>query len=269
MSELLVMLSSPLVQRALIVGCVIAAVAALLGVLLVLDHHALIGHGLSDVGFASASLAVALGWSPFAVSIPIVMGASVLIHRMGRKRGNHGDAAVGMVATTALATGVIITKLTNGFNMDVYNYMFGSLLALQRSDVFISVLLGAVVVLLFTFFYNRLFLLSYDANHAAACGLKVEGYRLLIALLTGIAIVVGMRLMGALLISSLLIFPPVTARRLANSFKSMVVLSGLISLVCVTLGIFASFMLDLPTGASIAVANALVFGIVSVATKGR
>lgn len=262
MSELLTLLSNPLVYRALLVGGAVAAVMALLGVPLVLGRHSLMGHGLADVGFAAASLALALGLSPFWVSLPVVSGASVLILRLSR--GNKlagGDAAIGMVATTALASGVIITKLTSGFNADVYNYLFGSLMALRAEDVILSGGLLLVGGGLFCVFYNRLFLLCYDEAHAAACGLNMEIYRFLLAILTGLSVAVGMRLMGALLVSSLMVFPPVTARRLSRGFRGMVILSGAMGLLAVCAGIAVSFRLDLPAGASIAATNAIICAI--------
>ena len=261
------LLQNPLVYNALIVGVSVAIAAALLGVVLVLGNHSLIGHGLADVGFASSALGLALGWSPFAVSIPLVAGASVLILYLSRHKRIGGDAAIGMVATTALATGVIITKVSGGFNMDVYNYMFGSLMALRSEDVVLALCLLAVVAGAFLLLYNRLFLLCYDENHASACGLSMNLYRTLLSVLTGLAVVVGMRLMGALLISSLMVFPPVTARRLSRSFRGMMGLSALAALLGVCGGIGLSFALDWPAGASIAAVNAVLLGLGSLAAR--
>lgn len=262
MGELLSLLVNPIVYRALLVGGAVAIVTALLGVPLVLGRHSLMGHGLADVGFAAASLALALGWSPFWVSLPVVSGASVLILWLSRRnRLAGGDAAIGMVATTALATGVIITKLTSGFNTDVYNYLFGSLMALRGEDLALSMGLLVVAGGLFCVFYNRLFLLCYDEAHAAACGLNMDAYRFLLAVLTGFSVAVGMRLMGALLISSLMVFPPITARRLSRGFRGMVILSAALGFLGVCAGIAVSFGLDLPAGASIAASNAIILAL--------
>lgn len=269
MTEFLNILSQSFVQRALVVGALVSLCAALLGIILVLKKNALIGHGLGDVGFAAMSLALAVGLSPLAVSIPIVILGSFAIMLIARKGGENGDTAIGMVATGALATGVIITALTNGFNIDVYNYMFGSILAISSSDVIFSGVLSVVVVGLYLLSYNRLFLITYDETYAKACGINVDFYEFFISFLTALTVVLGMRMMGTLLISSLIIFPAMTGKRLVQSFKAVVIVSGCVSVVCFVLGIFLSFLLDLPTGASVVAVNVAALLLATLVKKGR
>lgn len=172
MTQLIVALSYPFVQRAIAAGVMISLCAALLGVILVLKRYSLIGHGLGDVGFASTSLAVALGLPVMAVSIPIVVVAACLIMFWSQRSKTGGDTAIGMVATGALSIGVIITAMSSGFNVDVNGYMFGSILAMSRDDVVFSVVLSIVILVLFILFYNRLFLITFDENFAKASGIK-------------------------------------------------------------------------------------------------
>ena len=257
------------VQRAIAAGVMISLCAALLGVILVLKQYSLIGHGLGDVGFASTSLAVALGLPVMAVSIPIVVIAACLIMFWSQRSKTGGDTAIGMVATGALSIGVIITAMSSGFNVDVNGYMFGSILAMSREDVIFSVVLSIVILVLFVVFYNRLFLITFDENFAKASGIRVGFYQFLIALLTALTVVMGMRMMGSLLISSLIIFPAVIARKLVVSFKSVAVLSVFLSVICFLAGLILSFEMNLPTGASIVIINLIVLIAVTILNKLR
>lgn len=269
MEQFVEALSYPFVQRAVAAGIMISLCAALLGVILVLKRYSLIGHGLGDVGFASTALAVALGLPVMAVSIPIVIVAACLIMFWSQRSKTGGDTAIGMVATGALSIGVIITAMSSGFNVDVNGYMFGSILAMSREDVIFSVILSVFILALFVLFYNRLFLITFDENFAKASGINVGFYQFLIALLTALTVVMGMRMMGSLLISSLIIFPAVIARKLVASFKSVAILSVILSVVCFLAGLILSFKLNLPTGASIVIVNLAVLVIVSLYNKLR
>lgn len=268
MAELINLLSYPFMMRALVTGTAISFCAALLGVILVLKRYSMIGHGLADVAFCAVSLAVALGLSPtqhIFVTLPVVVAASFVIMSLTRK-GGKGDVAIGMVSTGALSLGIIITSLSKGFNVDVYNYMFGSILASSQYDMYMSIVLVLVVLIMFVVFYNRLFLITYDESFSEASGINVNFYQFLISFLTALTIVIGMRIMGTLLISSLIIFPAVSSRRIVKSFRSLVVLSSIISVLCFLCGLFASYALDLPTGASIVGANIIVCVIVTLCT---
>ena len=267
MAERIHMFSYDFIQRALIVGLLISLCAALLGVILVQKRYSLIGHGLGDVGFASTSLAVALGLPILPVSIPIVIIAACAIMFYSQKVKSSGDIAIGMVATGALATGVVITAVSGGFNVDVSDYMFGSILAMSDIDVLLSLILSAVIILLFVLCYNRLFLVTCDETFAKAGGLNVGFYQFIIALLTALTVVLGMRMMGSLLISSLIIFPAVTAGKLVGSFKAVVCTSVVLSMVCFFFGIILSFKINLPTGASIVLVNIAVLLAVILVKK--
>ena len=149
MFALIEMLAYPFMQRALVVGMLVSLSAALLGVILVLKRYSLIGHGLGEVGFASLSLSSALGWPQMAVSVPMVGLGAVFIMWLSRKKKIGGDAAIGVISTAALSFGVIVTSVTKGFNIDVSNYMFGSILALTESDLMLSAALSVVVIVMF------------------------------------------------------------------------------------------------------------------------
>ncbi len=262
MNEILTLLNYSFIQRALICGIAISLCAALIGVILVLKNYSMIGHGLGEVGFASLTLAIALGLPPLYISIPLVVIASFIIMFISQRKGESGDITIALVSTGALAIGIIITSVSTGFNVDVANYMFGSILSMTKSDVVISVLMSIVLIGIFIVFYNRLFLITYDETFAKTRGINVTTYQFLISFITAIIVVLGMRMMGTLLISSLIVFPAFIAKGLTKSFKGLVISSGLISVVCFILGIILSFFMNLPTGASIAIVY-IVLAVIS------
>jgi zinc transport system permease protein len=245
--------------RAFVVGALVSVCAALLGVSLVLKRYSMIGDGLSHVGFGSLALATALNAAPLTVAIPIVIAAAFLLLRLSENSKIKGDAAVALISTGSLAVGVIIISQTTGMNTDVCNYLFGSILAMAKTDVYLSIALSAVVLVLFMLFYNKLFAITFDETFAKAAGIKTGLYNMLIALLTALTIVLGMRIMGALLISSLIIFPALSSMRLFKKFKSVTFCSVVISILCFFIGVVISYIYATPTGASVVLINLIVF----------
>ena len=253
------MLSYPFLTRAIVVDTLVSLCASLLGVSLVLKRYSMIGDGLSHVGFGALAIATAANAAPLAVAIPIVVAAAFLLLRLSENSKIKGDAAIALISTGALAIGVMAISLSNGTNIDVYNYMFGSILAMSRGDVRLSVVLAAAVLTLYVIFYHKIFAITFDENFARATGVKAGWYNMLIALLTAITIVLGMRLMGTLLISSLVIFPALTSMRILKSFRSVVICSAVLSVLCFLIGIFFSYIWSTPTGASIVCVNIAAF----------
>lgn len=267
MDQIINLLNYTFIQRALICGITISVCAALIGVILVLKNYSMIGHGLGEVGFASITLAVAFNLPPLYVSLPIVLIAATIIMIISQKKGESGDTQIALVSTGALATGIIITSISTGFNIDVSNYMFGSILSMTKSDVIISIILSIAVFAVYMIYYNRLFMITYDENFAKAKGINVTFYQFLISFLTALIVVLGMRMMGTLLISSLIIFPAIIAKGLTNSFKELIVISGIISVICFILGILISFFLSFPTGASIVLVYIILLLITKITKK--
>ena len=253
------MFSYHFMVRAAVVGLLVSLCAALLGVSLVLKRYSMIGDGLSHVGFGALAVASALGLAPLAVSIPVVMAAAVLLLRLSSRAKLKGDALIAMISAGSLAVGVIVLSLSSGTTGDVNNYLFGSVLAMTGEDVWLSVVLAAVVLVLFCVYYRKIFAVTFDETFARATGEKVEAYHLLLACLTALTIVLGMRVMGAMLISSLIIFPALTAMRLCRSFRSVTICAAILSVVCFMVGLCGSYLLDTPAGASVVVANVVAF----------
>ena len=259
MSMIREMMSYPFMVRALFGGMMVSLCAALLGVSLVLKRYSMIGDGLSHVSFGALSVALALGWSPLKVSIPVVVLSAFFLLRISGDGNVKSDAAISMISASALAIGITITSLTTGMTTDVSSYMFGSILAMSRDDVMLSAGLSAVVLCLFLFCYNKLFAVTFDESFARATGVKVERYNVLLAVLTAITIVLGMRMMGAMLISSLIIFPALTSMRLFKSFCGVVVCSGVVAALCFFAGIVLSYIFSVPAGASVVLVNLTIF----------
>ncbi|MCL2856944.1 MAG: metal ABC transporter permease [Oscillospiraceae bacterium] len=265
MDLLLEMFSFTFMIRAVVVGLLVSLCASLLGVSLVLKRYAMIGTGLGNVGFASMVSATAFGLShlALAISMPVVVVAAFLLLRVSESSKIKGDSAVALISASSLAVGVIIVSQTTGLTLHVCSAMFGSILAMTQADLQLSVGLSIVVLVLFVLFYKQLFAVTYDENFAKATGTRIQVYKSLLAILTAVTVVLGMRMMGALLISSLIIFPALSAIRVCKSFLSVVITSAVISVACFFVGIVLSFGYDLPTGASVVGINLVVFLLLS------
>ena len=257
--NILQMFSYPFMQRALIAGVLVSLCAALLGVSLVLKRYSMIGDGLSHVSFGALAIAVALGVTPLWFSIPVVILAAFLLLRVADNPRWNSDAAIAVMSASSLAVGILVISLTTGMTTDVDNYMFGSVLAMTKTDVALAVVLCAAVLVLFILFYHKLFAITFDENFSRATGLKVSRYNTLLAILTALTIVLGMRMMGAMLISSLVIFPALTAMRLFRSFRGVVVCAAVTSVLCFCTGLTISFAFSTPVGATVVAANLTLF----------
>ena len=258
------MLSYPFMTRAFLVGSLVALCSALLGVSLVLKRYSMIGDGISHVGFGAMALAAAMNAAPLTVAIPVVIVAAILLLRISGNAKIKGDAAIALISTTSLAVGVMVISLTTGMNTDVYNYMFGSILAMSAEDVKLSLVLSVCVLILFIVFYHKIFAITFDETFARATGVKAGVYNTLIAVLTAVTIVLGMRMMGALLISSLIIFPALTSMRVCRTFKSVIINAAVISVVCLIAGVTLSYVAATPAGASVVLANLVMMVLYTV-----
>lgn len=262
--SVLTMFSYHFIQRALIVGVLVSLCAALLGVSLVLKRYSMIGDGLSHVGFGALAVASAFHLAPLAVAVPVVVLSAVLLLRLRGSGRVRGDAAIAIISSSALAIGIIVVSVTSGMNTEVSSYLFGSILSLSRGDAVLSVILSLTVLTLFILFYPRLFSVTFDETFARATGTRAELYNMLLAVLTAVTVVLGMRMMGALLISSLIIFPALSAMKLCRSFRSVVLCAAIISVVCFLIGMTASYVFETPSGASVVAADLIAFAICSL-----
>ena len=272
------MLDLVFMQRAIVVGLLVSLCAALLGVSLVLKRYAMIGTGLSHVGFAAivvtgviidmippawimgfAPLARIIEFAPLILPLLVVVATAFLLLRLNESSKIRGDSAVALISTSGVAIGVIVMGLTTGITLHICNVLFGSIFAMSATHMYLSIVLSVIVITLFVLFYKQLFAVTYDESFAKATGTKVEVYKSMLALLTAVTVVLGMQMMGALLIASLTLFPALSAMRICKRFLSVVITAGLISVVCFFTGMVISFAYNLPPGASVVGVNLVVF----------
>lgn len=261
------MLSLGFMTRAIIVGTLISLCAALLGVTLVLKRFSMIGDGLSHVGFGALAVAAALNAAPLAVAIPVTVAAAFLLLRLGNSKKIKGDAAIALISAGSLAAGVVISYLSGNSNSELSNYLFGSsALFIKSSDLPVSIALAAAVIVSFLLLYRRVFAVTFDEAFAKASGAKTGLVNALISVLTAVTVVLGMRLMGALLISALIIIPALSSMRIFGSFRSVTVSSAITSVICFLAGSVVSYAFELPYGAAIVLTELAVFGVFCAAS---
>lgn len=250
------------IQRALVAGSLIAVLCSVLGVFLVLRRFSLIGDGLAHVTFGSVALSLVLGFSPVYVTvaaIPLVLLSSLGILRLTERARIYGDAAIGIVSSLGIACGVLLASVAGGFNVDLFSYLFGNILAVNNTDLLTAAVLFVIVMLAVAFFYRDLFAITFDEELAISSGIRASAINTVLVLLTSLTVVLAMKVVGIMLISALLILPAVAALQVARSFLATIVASGCFATVSVVIGIFGSFVLNLPTGGTIVVVNFLLF----------
>lgn len=271
-------LKYPFVQYALIVGVLIALCSSLLGVTLVLKRFSFIGDGLSHVAFGAMAIAGVAGLTNDTIIVmPITIVCAILLLKTGQNKKINGDAAVAMISVASLAFGYLILNLfSSSANLsgDVCSTLFGStsILTLKPAQVRFCVCLSIIVVLLFIFFYNKIFDVTFDESFARSAGTKVDTYNFIVAIIIAVIIVLAMNLVGSLLISALIIFPALSAMRLFHSFKAVTVCSAIVSVICAFGGIIASIMIGTPVGSTIVAVDTIVFVVcyvIGMLVKGK
>jgi zinc transport system permease protein len=257
--DLLDFLSQGFIQRALVAGSFIAILCATLGVFLVLRRLSLIGDGLAHVTFGSVAVGLLLKVYPIYVAAPIVMISSLGIMKLTEKAKVYGDAAIAIVSSLGIAGGIILASVAGGFNVDLFSYLFGNILSISRAEVISSIVLSVVLIGTIVTFYHDMLSVTLDEESARAAGVKVKAMNTVLVLLTALTVVLAMRVVGIMLISALLVLPAVTALQVGKGFKATIVIAATIGVVSVILGIFVSYLLDLPTGATVVILNFIIF----------
>ena len=260
-------LSDPFLQgilvRAVVVGVLVSLCASLLGVTLVLRRFSMIGDGLSHVGFGALALATALnlGSMSTAISLPIVLIAAFLLMGLNEKRRMQGDAAIAVLSTGAIAIGTLLFRFSKNQYADICNSLFGtaSMSTLSKTDLWVTVGVSVAVLALFALFFTRIFAVTFDENFAKATGVHVRFYGLLLAALTAVTVVIGMKMVGAIMVSGLIIFPALSAMRVSRRFSTVVITSTSLALVCFAIGFVGSLLLDVQPGPAIITVHVIAF----------
>ena len=253
--------------KVLVVGVMVAILAALVGVPMVLRKNAMLSDGLSHVGFGAFMIAMALGFTPLYVALPIVILVSFLILRLGKNAKVTGDAAIAMMSVSALAIGMLIASAT-GTDVDVDHVLFGDeMLVVENVEIIIASICFVLAAIFYILFYNKIFAISFDEKFARAIGIKVDVYNAIFALICSVVVVLGMRVMGALLISALVVFPTLISKMIFKNFKGVVVSSAVVAAVCLVVGVLLSNLWAVPTGPVVVVCNLVLYLVVWVLNK--
>ena len=246
------------VQRAILAGILIAAISSILGVFLVLRRFSLIGDGLAHTTFGSVAIVILLGVSPAYITLaalPLVMLSSLAILKLTHSQRIHGDAAIGIVSSLGIAIGIILVSLSNGYNVDLFSYLFGNILTVTQTELFLSLIVFIIVAATVIIFYDDLFAVTFDEELAQTMGVKTKRINVILFLLTAIAAVLAMKVAGIMLVSAMLILPPLTALQLSISFRKTIVAAACFSILSVICGIILAFLLNLPAGGTIVIFN--------------
>lgn len=270
------MFSDPMITgiilKALAVGFLVSLCSSLLGVSLVLKRYSMIGDGLSHFGFFAVAIATVTGaFGKFSLEFEmlIVVAVAIILLRLNNNAKTKGDAAIAIFSTAGIALGSILYNATGNNTMDVCTSLFGSsnIFTISAGDMAFSVTLSVIIIAVFIIFYLRIFAVTFDSDFAKATGTKANFYNTLIAVLTAVTIVIGMKMMGAIMISGLIIFPALSSMRLCKSFRSVVILSGVLSVVCFLIGFFIACRFSFQTGPTVVSIDVLIFIIFVIISK--
>jgi zinc transport system permease protein len=268
--DLIDILSYGFVQRAIIAGILIAAVSSLLGMFLVLRRFSLIGDGLAHTTFGSVAVVLLIGISPLYVTLaalPLVIIASLAIYKLTSIRKINADAAIGIISSFGIATGIILASLSGGFNVDLFSYLFGNILTVNSTELLFSFIVFLMVVAMVIYFYDDLFVLTFDQELAQSMGVKTGRINIILFLLTAVAAVLAMKVAGIMMVSALLILPALTAIQLSVSFRATMIAAVGFSILAVVCGIIFAFILNLPAGATIVILNICFLLLIFAAKK--
>lgn len=249
------------IQRAYIAGGFIGILCAILGLFLLLRRLSLIGDGLSHVSFGAIALGLLFGIYPFYVAIPVAIAASLLILRLTQRGRLYGDAAIGIVSAVGVAIGVVFASLSHGLNVDLFAYLFGSILAISTAEVIVSVGLSLIIIIVIALFYNDLFSITFDEQYARITGINTEILNTFLTTLAAITVVLAIKVVGVLLASALLILPAATALQIAKGFRGAMFISALVAIASVLAGITIAFYADMPAGATVVLFNTAIFAL--------
>jgi zinc transport system permease protein len=265
--ELCDILNYEFIRRAIGAGIMIAAVSSMLGVFLVLRRFSLIGDGLAHVTFGSVAVVMLIGVSPMYITLaalPLVMLSSLAILKLTHSKRIQSDAAIGIISSIGIATGIILVSLSNGYNVDLFSYLFGNILTVTQTELFLSVIVFVTVATTVIIFYDDLLAVTFDEELARTMGIKTKRINIILFVLTAVAAVLAMKVAGIMLVSAMLILPPLVALQLSLNFKMTIIAALFFSILSVICGIITAFLLNLPAGGTIVLFNIaflfLIFG---------
>ena len=252
-------LSYSFMQRAFLAGVGVSVTCAILGVFLVLKKDAMIGHGLAHVTFGGVALGLVLYVTPLPVALGVAVLSALGILKLKERAGLYGDTAIGIISSLGMALGIFLVSLAGSFNLDLFGYLFGSVLAIDAGEVWVAFLLALAVLITVAFFYQEFFFLTFDPESARVSGVRVRRLDALLSVLTAVTVVMGMKVVGVLLISALLIIPAAAALQVARSFKQALALSAVLAVISTVSGLLSAFFFDWPPAGTIVLGSGILF----------
>jgi zinc transport system permease protein len=248
-------------QYAFVSGIVIGVLCPLIGVFLVLRNLSLIADGIAHLSFGGLALGIVLGLNPsIALLISSILGG-LGIDYVSRKTKLYGDTAIAIFLSTGLALGIVIISLFRGMNININAYLFGSILALSRMELILTVIIGILTIVSIYLIYRALFYMTFDEDSAKASGLPVERLNIFFILISAITIAISIRISGILLVSALSVIPVATAIEISNSFKMTIAISIVLGVFSVLTGLFFSYYFNIASGGVIILVNVVIFTI--------
>jgi zinc transport system permease protein len=252
-------------QRAFLAGLGVSVACAVLGVFLVLRRDAMIGHGLAHVTFGGVALGLVLYLSPIWVALGVAVLSALGILKLKERAGLYGDTAIGIISSLGMALGIFLVSLAGSFNLDLFGYLFGNILAIDAEEVWVAFLLALAVLITVALFYQEFLFLTFDAESAKVSGVQVKRLDVLMAILTAVTVVVGMKVVGILLISALLVIPAAAALQAARSFKEALALSAMLGAISAVAGLMAAFFFNWPPSGTIVLVSGILFLVFFIA----
>lgn len=267
MNNIFDILSYSFMLKAFISGLFLALTASLIGAPLVLKKNANVGDGLSHAAFGAFAFSTVFNFSHLYVSIPLVMILSILMLKLNKSKVINEDAVIALISLSSLAIGTFLISVKKGVNVSISSYLFGSILSISEAELILSILLFIIVALFFTFYFHKLFIITFDEVFARSIGIKVKFYDISLAIIASLVVVIGMRIMGSLLISALIIFPTLSSLQIFKSFKGVVISNTVIAILAFTSGLILSYAYSLPTGSTIVIVNLFIFLLMAFYSK--
>lgn len=259
MNNIISLFQYQFVERAIIAGIFLGIVCAVLGVFLVLRKMSLIGDGLAHISFGAIALGIVFGIYPLFIAVPLVIIASLIIYSLTRNNIIEGDAIIGILASLGLSVGVILSSISTGFNIDIFSYLFGNILAINQQELIFAIIGSVIILSIIILFYQEFIAISFNPEEAKISGLPVLFLDIIFSIITALAVIMSIKLAGALLVSALLILPASSSLQIAKSFQSTLIIAIIIALISIFIGIILSFLGGIPTGATIVAINAGIF----------
>lgn len=262
--DLLSVLALPFMQRAFIAGALLAILLAVLGVFATLRRMAFFGEGVAHASLAGIALAVISGLAPLPVALVWSLLVALTMFFVERKTRLPRDTVLGILFTSSMALGVILMSTATGYQADLMSYLFGSILGISQLDILILSLASVIILSAIALAFRPLILVSVNEDSARVAGIRTEATTLCLYFALAVAMVLGAKMLGIILVSALLITPAATARLVARSLRQYVGLAIIYALLAVIFGLFLSYFGDMPTGATIVLTAAALFIITAL-----